>query len=110
VTLAVLGLAFKAIFFFGDDGFRPPALGGQLACAQGPACVYARYEATQPAALRANGATDVSSFSALYWREQATTAGVLALVTLGGAVLGGLAYGATRPRRSQNEEGAAAAS
>jgi hypothetical protein len=108
ITLAVLGLAFKAIFFYGDDGFRPAALGGQLDCTQGPACVYARYESTQPDVLRANGVTDVGGFTALYWREQATTAGILAVVTLGGAVLGGLAYGATRPRSSREAEAAGA--
>ncbi len=101
VTMALLLLLFKTIFFFGDDGFRPPALGGQLDCQRGPACVFARYQAEQPDQLRSAGITDVSSFSAAYWRQQATTSGVLVLVTVGGGLFGGVLYAATRPRQRE---------
>ncbi len=103
VTTALLLLVFKAIFFFGDDGFRPPALGGQLSCAAGPQCVYARYQAEQGDALRAAGIDDLGSFEIAYWRQQGTTSAVLVAVPAGGGLFGGLLYGATRPRRRDSE-------
>ena len=68
-------------------------------CEPGAGCVYARYlEAGSTAEFEAAGVTDVASFTGLYWSQQASTAGALVLVTTGGALLGGLAYGATRPK------------
>jgi len=60
---------------------------------------YARYlaEGSGPE-FEAAGVTDVDSFTGLYWGQQASTAGVLLLLTTGGALLGGLGYGFTRPK------------
>ncbi len=98
VGMALMLLVIKGIFFYADDGYRGDALGGRLDCQAGPACVYARYQAAEPAQLAANDVTDLSSFTAVYWREQATTLGVVALVTVAGALLGGILYGAVRPK------------
>jgi hypothetical protein len=105
LTLAVLLLAVKALFFFADSGYptfnRLDEDGKAMApfCDPGAGCVYARYlEAGSTAEFEAAGVTDVGSFTGLYWGQQASTAGVLLLVTLGGALLGGLAYGITRPK------------
>ena len=105
LTLAVLLLAVKALFFFADSGYptfnRLDEDGKAMApfCEPGAGCVYARYlEAGSTAEFQAAGVTDVASFTGLYWSQQASTAGALVLVTTGGALLGGLAYGATRPK------------
>lgn len=105
LTLAVLLLAVKALFFFADSGYptfnRLNEDGKAMApfCEPGAGCVYARYlEAGSTAEFEAAGVTDVASFTGLYWSQQASTAGALVLVTTGGALLGGLAYGATRPK------------
>lgn len=105
LTLAVLLLAVKALFFFADSGYptfnRLNEDGKAMApfCEPGAGCVYARYlEAGSTAEFEAAGVTDVASFTGLYWSQQASTAGALVLVTTGGALLGGLAYGGTRPK------------
>ena len=106
VTLAVLLLAVKALFFFADGGFPdfnrvdedgvaiPPV------CTPGADCVYQRYLADgRGPALAAEGVTDADSFSGFYWNQQLATAGLLlALTTLGG-VGGGLVFDATTRRR-----------
>jgi hypothetical protein len=97
LTLAVLLLAVKALFFFGDDGYRDADAGGRLTCQPGADCVYQRYLVDQSAALRAAGVTDASSFSAFYWSQQWQTAGTLLAAATGFGLLGAVIYGATRP-------------
>jgi len=99
LTSAALLLAVKALFFAADTGYRDASAGGPLTCTTGADCVYERYVAAgQGDALARAGVGDAGAFSALYWREQATTAGlVLVLTTLGG-LGGGLVYGVTRSR------------
>ena len=105
LTMALLLLAVKALFFFADNGYpdfnRVDDNGQKVApfCDPGAGCVYARYlaEGSGPEFEEA-GVTDVAGFSGLYWRQQASTAGTLILLTTGGALLGGLAYGFTRPK------------
>ena len=41
--------------------------------------------------------SDTASFTALYWQQQLSTAGLLLALTTGSAVLGGVVYGLTRP-------------
>ena len=111
LTLALLILAVKALFFFADDGYRDPGLGGRLTCDPGAACVYARYldveEGGRIAELEAAGVTDVASFTAFYWAEQFRSAGlVLSLTTLGGVAGAGI-FGVTR--RERGVEGSATA-
>jgi hypothetical protein len=100
LTAAALLLAVKALFFYADNGYRDPGLGGQIACASGPECVYARYlDLGRGPELAAAGVTDAASFTGLYWSQQFFSAGwVVVLTTLGG--LGGAAiYGVARPKR-----------
>jgi hypothetical protein len=96
VSLAVLLLAIKLLFFTADNGFRDPSLGGPLTCTGGAACVYARYLALDAAGLAHAGITDVSSFTTFYWSQQLQTDGTLIVVTLVGAAGGALAFGLTR--------------
>jgi len=99
VSLAILLLGIKALFFFADDGYRDPGQGGSLSCQTGAPCVYARYVADgRGPDLAKEGVTDAATFTAFYWNQQLSTAGTLAGLCVGGALFGALAYGATRPR------------
>jgi hypothetical protein len=99
LTLAVLLLAVKGLFFLADDGYRDPGLGGRISCAPGADCVYQRYVQDQGSALQAAGVTDVASFSAFFWTQQWSTAGLLIAITTASGLAGALVYGVTRPAR-----------
>jgi hypothetical protein len=109
LTMAALLLAVKALFFFADNGFRDPGLGGSITvvgadgqtrpCKPGAECVFQRYvDDDRGAALAAEGVTDASTFTAFYWTQQFATGGTLVALTTIGGLVGGLAYGATRPK------------
>jgi hypothetical protein len=99
VSLAILLLGIKALFFFADDGYRDPGQGGSLSCETGAPCVYARYLADgRGPDLAKAGVTDAGSFTTFYWNQQLSTAATLVVLCVGGSFLGALAYGATRPR------------
>ncbi|HYN69528.1 MAG TPA: hypothetical protein VEX41_04895 [Candidatus Eisenbacteria bacterium] len=98
LTLAALLLAVKALFFFADDGYRDPGLGGRISCAGGADCVYQRYLEREGGALRDVGVTDATSFSAYYWAQQALTAELLVAAPTAFGLIGGVLYGLTRPR------------
>jgi hypothetical protein len=101
VSAAVLFLGVKALFFYADDGYRDPGLGGRLTCNVGAECVYARYlDIGRGPDLAAAGVTDASSFTGFYWGEQFSSGGiVLVLSTLGGLGGAGL-YGLFRPKEA----------
>jgi hypothetical protein len=100
LTLAALLLGVKALFFAADDGYRDPGLGGRITCQTGGECVYRRYLEEQPDELASAGVFDTSTFSAYYWAQQWSTAGLLVgLATIAG-VAGGALYGITRPKPS----------
>jgi hypothetical protein len=99
LSLAILLLGVKALFFAADNGFRDPGLGGPLTCQTGAGCVFARYQAQDAAGLTAAGITDVGAFTSFYWGQQLSTAGTLVGVTLAGALGGALAFGVTRIQR-----------
>lgn len=106
LTLAVLLLGVKALFFFGDGGFpdfnRRDASGAVIppTCEAGADCVYRRYLAAEPEVLADAGVTDGASFSALYWGQQGSTAGLLVILATGAALAGGFAFGVAGPRRA----------
>jgi hypothetical protein len=100
LTLVILLLLVKAIFFFADSGFRDPGAGGNLVCSSGPACVYARYldQPGGPAGLAGAGVTDTGSFTAFYWSQQFSTAITVLAVTLFGGLIGAVLFGVTQRR------------
>ena len=101
LTLSLLLLGVKALFFYADNGFRDGSLGQPLACSGGADCVYARYLADKRGPqLAAVGITDAASFGAFYWEQQFTTAGLLLGLTVVSGALGGVVYGFTRPREA----------
>ena len=109
LTLALALLVVKALFFFADNGYRDPAQGGPvtragavgqaIACQPGAECVMQRYlDAGRGPEFAAQGITDVNSFTAAYWQQQLSTAGLLLALSVGSAALGGAVYGLTRPK------------
>jgi hypothetical protein len=100
LTLAVLLLGVKAMFFAADDGYRDPGLGGRLTCQPGADCVYQRYLVAQGDTLVAAGVSDASSFSSYFWAQQLSTASMLILLSTGFGIAGGALYGITRPREA----------
>ncbi len=100
LTLAVLYLGVKALFFTADNGFRDASSGGPLICESGADCVYQRYLAIgRGPQFEAAGITDVGSFSTFYWGDQLNSAGAFLALAIGGSLVGGLMYGATNRRR-----------
>jgi hypothetical protein len=99
ITLALLLVGVKALFFFADNGYRDVSQGGSLTCQAGAACVYERYVADGrgPELARA-GITDAATFTTFYWNQQFATAGTLIGLCVGFGLLGSLAYGFTRPK------------
>lgn len=106
ITMAALLLLIKLLFFFGDTGYPdfnridptshqpvPPF------CDNGAGCVYARYLANGSGPeLTAAGIGDADSFTGFYWRQQLSGAGTVLVLTLAGALAGGLLYGVLRPK------------
>jgi hypothetical protein len=99
LTLAALLLALKALFFYADDGYRDPGLGGPISCSTGADCVYQRYlDAKRGSDLVAAGVTDVGSFTGFYWSEQFGSATTVLVLTLLGGLGGAMLYGVFRPQ------------
>ena len=101
LTTAVLLLGVKALFFFADNGYRDPGLGGSFTCQSGAACVYARYlDLGRGPEFAAAGVTDTASFTGFYWTAQFQSAGMLIVLTTLGGLGGAAIYGVTRPKRT----------
>ena len=105
LTAAVLILLIKGLFFYADNGYRDPGLGGPIACQAGADCVYQRYlQAGRGPEFVTAGVTDAASFTGFYWSEQFSSAGtVLVLTALGGLGGAGL-YGVFRPKAEATSE------
>jgi hypothetical protein len=99
LTFAGLLLLVKGLFFYADNGYRDPGLGGSISCSIGADCVYQRYlDAGHGPAMNDAGVTDAASFTGFYWSEQLGNAGtIVGLTTLGGLGGAGL-YGLFRPK------------
>jgi hypothetical protein len=105
LTVAILLLLIKAIFFYADSGYpdfnRADGNGNVIppSCQPGADCVYQRYLAADRGDdLAAAGVTDVSSFTGFYWSEQFGTAETIILMTTLGGLGGAALYGVFRPK------------
>jgi len=111
LTAAILLLGVKALFFYGDNGYRDASAGGPITCSSGPDCVYQRYRIIDDGArvpgLEAAGVTDAASFTAFYWSQQFTVAGLIVAVTTAGGLGGALLYGLTRGKPATTDVPAA---
>jgi hypothetical protein len=87
LSLALMYVGLRLLFVYADSGYRPETMGGQLDCATGPACTYARLvDDGSGADLAADGITDAASFESAVWRWQGATVLILTLTTLAGAL------------------------
>ena len=102
LTMAILLLGVKALFFYADNGYRDASAGGPISCSSGADCVYQRYliidDGARAADLEAAGVTDAASFTAFYWSQQFAVAGLIVAVTTVGGLGGALLYGVFRPK------------
>jgi hypothetical protein len=88
--LALLYVVIRLVFLYGDSGALPD--GTRLDCASGPDCTYQRYVLEGDAeTLAARGITDGASYAQVFLTQDMplTGAGLLVL-TLGGALVGGV--------------------
>jgi hypothetical protein len=102
LSLALVYVGLRLLFVYADSGYRPETMGGQLDCATGPACTYARLVADGSGPdLAVEGIVDAASFESAVWRWQGATVLILTLGTLAGA-LGAATWRAvrTRPKRA----------
>ncbi len=101
LTTAALLLGVKALFFFADNGYRDPGLGGSLTCSGGADCVYQRYlDLGRGPDMAAAGIDDVDAFTSFYWSDALVKSGLVLLVTVVGGAGGAVAYGLSRPKRT----------
>ena len=105
LTLSALLVVVKALFFFADSGypdFNRVDQTGQVVpplCDAGANCVYSRYlTAGRGPDFESIGVVDTASFMSFYWSQQLATAAFLVVLTMGGALGGGVLYGVFRPR------------
>jgi hypothetical protein len=99
VAMAVMYVAIRFVFLYGDTGALPD--GTSLTCALGPECTYARYVAVgQADELATLGITDGRTLEAAAWRELLTIGGVLVALTLAGSGLGAIARASSSQGRS----------
>ena len=94
--LALMYVGLRLLFIYADSGYRPEPMGGQLDCATGPQCTYARLlDDGRGEDLAAGGIADVAAFEAAVWRWQGETLLTLTLLTVAGA-LGAATWRAVR--------------
>jgi len=105
ISMALLLLVIKAIFFFADGGYpdfnRLDEAGNPIppSCESGADCVYQRYVlAGRGPDLAAAGVTDADSFSAFYWGEQFGSAVTIVLLTTLSGTGGAGLYFVFRPK------------
>jgi hypothetical protein len=108
ITFALLFLGIKALFFTVDNGYRDASSGGPLTCTTGADCVYQRYVELQPEVLEAAGVTTVEEFTTLYWSQQLSTAGGLAIATFLASIAGGAVFRITNGTKQEDAPGTTA--
>ncbi len=95
IAVALLYVALRLVFIYGDTGALPD--GTTLTCQTGPDCIYQRYvNAGQANELADLGITDAASLEAATWHELAASGAGLVVLTLGGALVGGLLRSVSR--------------
>ena len=89
ISLALFYIGLRMLFWYGDFGFRPEGLGGQVECANGIECTYERMleDESSSELLADAGVTDLASFESLLLRTSADWALILIVTTLGGSLV-----------------------
>jgi amino acid transporter len=89
VAIAVLYVLLRLVFIYGDTGALPD--GTSLSCRTGPDCIYQRYVRDgQAGELAALGITDAASLEAADRRELFVAGSSLIVLTVAGAIVGGV--------------------
>ncbi len=112
ISLALIYVALRLLFIYADSGYRPETMGGQLDCATGPECTYARFiDDGNEQDLMDAGITDAAAFESAVWRTAGEWTIELTLLALGGALVPA-AWRAWRraPTKAEVEAAIAAAS
>jgi hypothetical protein len=108
VSLALFYAAVRLLFIYLDAGYRPESQGGQIDCARGPACVYARYlDEGREDTLAEAGVTDAASFERAMLSEQLDGALWLTGLTLAGSLGAGAFRAVRRPPTTSRQPVAA---
>ncbi len=99
ISLALIYVVIRLVFVYGDSGALPD--GTSMSCPAGPACAYQRYvDAGESEVLASRGITDAVTFEAAIWQDLAVTGAGLIVLTVGGALVGGLARSFSSPPKS----------
>ncbi len=86
LSLALIYLGIRLLFIYADSGYRPEPLGGQLDCAMGPECYYARLiEEGEGESLAAEGIHDAAGLEQAVWMELGEWLLILTGLTLAGS-------------------------
>ena len=107
LTLSILLVGNKALFYFADSGYPTfnrvdeHGIPYGAVCQTGTQCVYFRYLLAEPQVLADAGVTDAASFSDLYWRQQWSTAEGLVVAATVAALFGGALFGVAGPRKAE---------
>jgi len=91
IGLALLYMVIRLVFVYGDSGAMPD--GTRINCQSGPGCVYQRYVLEGDAGdLALRGIRDGASYERVFLTQDLPVSGiVLVVLTVGGAVVGGVA-------------------
>lgn len=94
--LALLYVLIRLVFVYGDSGALPD--GTRINCQSGPDCSYQRYVlAGEAGTLGSRGIVDGASYDRVFLtQDMPATGGALLILTLGGALVGGLARSFSR--------------
>ena len=104
ISLAILYAGLRLVFVYADSGYRDGTQGGPLVCTPGPECTYQRYVASgRGPELAAAGVTDAATFEQSVLQEQLNGALTIVALVTGGAIVGGLLYGAGASRQRGGE-------
>ncbi|HZW01556.1 MAG TPA: hypothetical protein VFF55_08300 [Candidatus Deferrimicrobium sp.] len=87
LSLALMYVGIRLLFIYADSGYRPEPMGGQLDCAMGPDCYYARLvDEGEGASLAAEGIEDAAALEGAIWVELGQWLVILTGLSLAGAL------------------------
>lgn len=99
IALALIYVVIRLVFVYGDSGALPD--GTSMQCQAGPDCAYQRYvDAGESEVLASRGITDAATYEAAIWQDLTVTGAGLIALTVGGALVGGLARSFSSPPKA----------
>ena len=87
LSLALMYVGIRLLFIYVDSGYRPEPMGGQLDCAMGPDCYYARLvDEGESGSLAAEGIADAAALERVIWSELGEWIVILTGLSLAGSL------------------------